>query len=529
LLTLRRFPPLIAQDRAGSNKWVTLGDVPAEVPLRFGAQKQLLVDNEALCDWWALHRVLGPVRKYRNNPVLAADQPWEEQAKRSGGVIAHAALFDSDEGLFKMWYSVAQPLAPEGNVVAYAVSRDGVTWTKPLLQLLEFNGSKKNNLCLLEPFGKPVYGLFLVQDARRDSPDQRYKAIGVRPFHEDGTMYGAWLGIAYSADGTTWHQAEGGLREGSGGSRPGCVWDEGLQRYVLFHRQLSEVAYPARRKRYIVRQESADLRNWSAGQTAVNPMEGSWPEVESMNVLRYEGMYFGLAYFLDSDIRGTIEIHLATSHDGYRWSFPCAGQPLIPRGPRGDFDDMLILSGHPVIKGDNILFFYSGARWPHSYPREPIVADGSSVSFLPGGKDRIQFRPAKVGLATLPLDRFAGLRADEPVGAFLTRPFFIEGEELYVNADVDRELRVEVVNPVVQLADSGPKESVPGRHWTGHYIQVREEVFPGFAAGDCEAITGDSLRHRVRWKGGGIGKFKGQAVRLRFLYRLGTVYAFQVK
>jgi hypothetical protein len=74
-------------------------------------------------------------------------------------------------------------------------------------------------------------------------------------------------------------------------------------------------------------------------------------------------------------------------------------------------------------------------------------------------------------LATLTLDRFVGLRADEPVGAFLTRPLLIEGDELYLNADVDRELRVEVVNPISQIVDSGPKET-----WTGHYISGQEEI-----------------------------------------------------
>jgi hypothetical protein len=124
----------------------------------------------------------------------------------------------------------------------------------------------------------------------------------------------------------------------------------------------------------------------------------------------------------------------------------------------------------------------------------------------------------------VPLDRLIGLRADEPVGAFLTRPLLVEGDELYVNADVDRELRVEVVNPVTRQEDSGPKGGV-----IGHYISGREEVYAGFQRRDCEAILGDGLRHRVRWRGGAIGRFKGQAVRLRFLARMATIYAFQIR
>ena len=41
-------------------------------------------------------------------------------------------------------------------------------------------------------------------------------------------------------------------------------------------------------------------------------------------------------------------------------------------------------------------------------------------------------------------------------------------------------------------------------------------------------VSGDSLHHRIRWKGGAFGKLKGKAVRLRFVARKATIYAFQV-
>ena len=227
---------------------------------------------------------------------------------------------------------------------------------------------------------------------------------------------------------------------------------------------------------------------------------------------------------LEMQRQGVMEIHLLTSRDGYRWSAPSPGEPFIPRGAPGDFDSMLTYSCQTVIHGDRMHFYYAGAGYSHSPGTEPIVDDGGSVDYLPRGrKGRVVYRPNKIGLGTLPLDRFAGIRFDEPIGAVLTRPMFVEGDDLYLNADVDRELRVEVVNPVSQLIDSGPKDT-----WAGHYIGGREEVFPGFTRWDCQAITGDGLRHRVRWKGGSLGRFKGKAVRLRFLARMATVYGFQI-
>ena len=100
----------------------------------------------------------------------------------------------------------------------------------------------------------------------------------------------------------------------------------------------------------------------------------------------------------------------------------------------------------------------------------------------------------------------------------------IEGDELYINGDVDRELRVEVVDATWELVDTGPKGS-----WTGHYLVGREKILSGFSREDCHLVAGDSLQHKVRWEGGSLGRWKGNAVRLRFIYRRGTVYSFQIR
>jgi hypothetical protein len=499
--------------------------VESETPLQVGTRKQLLIDNYLLCDYWRVRRVQEQVRKHPKNPILEADKPWEQAAMNTYGVSATSAIFDFREGVYKLWYNIHQ--GSGGVVTGYAISKDGISWTKPDLGLVEFGGSKHNNVCRAEPFGTPLMGsLQLICDPKQDSPDRRYKAIGLEPRHEDGSRYGGWLGIGFSSDGTTWHVTEDGLRSGSGGGNPSCLWEERLGRYVLFHRQLIENALPSFRHRYIVRQESPDLKTWSGRQTVFNPgMNPAWPEVESMMVFVHEGVYFGLANMLEMETRGEVELHLMTSRDGCRWEYPFPREAFIPRGPRGDFDDMLTWFAQTVVTADDMRFYYSGARYPHSHPVPPIVDDGGSRYFLPGNdnKGRVEYRPIKIGLATVPLDRLIGIRADEPVGAILTRPLLIEGDELYLNADVDRELRVEVVDPVARIVDSGRKDGI------GHYIAGQEEVLQGFSMKDCEAVTGDSLSHRVRWKGGPIGKLKGKTVRLRILARMATIYAFQIK
>jgi hypothetical protein len=503
--------------RSTADDWVTLAPLPSEPPLRIGQQKQLLVDRELLADWGKVRWIQEKVKKHPSNPLIGPDQPWEKTL--GYGMYPTSAIYDPADGLFKLWYTIER-------VVGYVTSKDGIRWTKPDLGLVEYAGTRHNNVCRVENLDRPYSGcIHLIQGPRPDAGEIRYIAIGANPYHSDGTTYGGWLGIATSSDGVNWRQIQGGLRGGSGGGNPSCLWDERLQRFVLFHRQLTERALTQGAKRYIVRQESQDLKAWSPRQTVFNPTDSRWPEVESMMVFRHEGLLFGFPQVLDSEIRGEVEIHLATSRDGFRWEHPFPNEAFIPRGPRGDFDDMITWFAQTVVTADDMRFYYGGARYPHSKPVSPIVEDGGGVTFTTTtGVGRVDNRINQIGLATVPLDRLIGIRADEPVGAFLTRPLLVEGDDLFLNANVDRELRVEVVDPVAQVADSGPKGGV-----MGHYITGQERVFPGFARQDCEAVTGDGLSHRIRWKGGSIGQFKGQAVRLRILARMATIYAFQIK
>lgn len=110
----------------------------------------------------------------------------------------------------------------------------------------------------------------------------------------------------------------------------------------------------------------------------------------------------------------------------------------------------------------------------------------------------------------------------EGKGAFLTRPIVVEGDELVVNAQVTGELRVEVVDPTGRQFDTGKKVHM------SHYIGVAEQKLEGFHREDCDVIRGDGLAHRVTWQGRSLASLRGKAVRLRFLFRDATIWAFQV-
>ena len=49
----------------------------------------------------------------------------------------------------------------------------------------------------------------------------------------------------------------------------------------------------------------------------------------------------------------------------------------------------------------------------------------------------------------------------------------------------------------------------------------------GYNYDDCAPFTGDSVLHRVTWKGKPLDALKGQVIRLEFLLRNADLYTFR--
>jgi predicted GH43/DUF377 family glycosyl hydrolase len=62
-------------------------------------------------------------RRYSDQPVLSAEQLWEKVA-----VMCPHVFYDDQARLFRMWYSGGEQYEP--NAIGYAISRDGLHWTK---------------------------------------------------------------------------------------------------------------------------------------------------------------------------------------------------------------------------------------------------------------------------------------------------------------------------------------------------------------------------------------------------------------
>src|SRR5262245_43031950 len=62
-----------------------------------------LLEGSTLEDLWAVRRRVTPVLKSSRNPVMVKDREWEG----GGPYLYGSVLYDSDDRLFKMWYTVA--------------------------------------------------------------------------------------------------------------------------------------------------------------------------------------------------------------------------------------------------------------------------------------------------------------------------------------------------------------------------------------------------------------------------------------
>src|SRR3954471_14548101 len=100
----------------------------------------------------------------RRDLVMRADRPWEKL------MISFYLTVLDEGGKIRMWYSVRD--TPKTGGLAYAESIDGVTWTKPELGLVDFSGSKANNLVGINSSEGSVF-----RDPHTTDPKQRYVYI----------------------------------------------------------------------------------------------------------------------------------------------------------------------------------------------------------------------------------------------------------------------------------------------------------------------------------------------------------------
>ncbi|MEO6437452.1 MAG: hypothetical protein ABIP55_17040, partial [Tepidisphaeraceae bacterium] len=471
---------------------------------------------------------LTPLKRSSENPIIKAEKPWEVQ-------VAWTSVFrDPQTGKYQMWYQAwngdRARERTHNSVVAYAESSDGVHFTKPNLGLFQFNDVATTNIVLLSNGGHSYrYANSVVHDPRDPDPAKRYKMGYFDWATDEGQEYPGFC-VAFSPDGIHWTKhpkapllkiayADPGLTVPFADEAKAKPWLLSLTMSdavdIFFDPKRELFTYYGKMwidgpegtmswKHAMGRSESKDFINWSKPHVVLTPDDHDPPHVEfhTSPVFFYKDVYFCLNQILDrSTGGGVIDIELMTSRDGLTWERPFRGEPFLSRAEGGAFDSgSLFVSTPPVVLEDELRFYY-GAH------KEGATHHADFYSVTTG-----------IGLATLPLDRFAGIQ-----------PIARAGQGALPASPRERVGQV-TLKPIDFRAVSGISLNADASHGA-----IRVELLDadgnrvrGFGREDTVPLTGDSPRHEVKWNGKALADLPPGMYMPRIHLESATVYALDL-
>lgn len=436
-----------------------------------GPWRRLFLDAMVVESQEGLSRVFHAAEKCAGNPVVRKDKPWEGRSAYSGPYLYGTVMWD--EGKLRMWYHCHDG----GYRNCYAESADGITWTKPNLGLIEFEGSKDNNLYLTatpDPAENPPY---------KQAGQCHNASVIKRPWEKDAEKryvlfcYGAdyrKARAAFSPDGLRWRFAP-----------------ETAQKALFSSSDVLNFFFDAYKRRYVSTWKTGSRRGRAAGVavsqdglTWTKPVEGpvfvaddldpDATQIYGMPVFPYQGLYISLPwiynsrwfkygvytdqrmYEVEKDTPCTMDVQLSWSWDLINWTRPPQREQFIPRGKDGDFDSHMIYTAiAPVQVRDHLYFYYGGWNGPHNSTK----------------------CAANIGLAILRLDGFCSMHAGDHEGWLISRREVLDAPHVIINAKTKGDGAV-----VAEILDKD------------------NQVLKGFSREECVPFRGDSVRHVMTWK-----------------------------
>ncbi len=363
------------------------------------------------------------MKKHPSNPVLETGPPGSFDGLRAHayGEVLH------EEGKFRMWYTgLGRWQRPHH--VGYAESEDGVNWVKPILNQVEYGGSKANNIVDLDYRGRGAYVPMIFKDERDPDPSRRYKAL----VQQGGNT------LHYSPDGIRWSTA--GTTNRNFGDRKNLFYDalepKAERRWKVF----SHCTVPPHDwVRETCRYWSTDLLEWTVDprNPILHPRAGTEVEQHLTSVWPYAGLYLGMF-----DIWGPDQLtpqQLIASRDGVNFVHVFDGQPVIELGKEGEWDAGWVSPVNlPLQVGDEHWYYYSGSATTIGFFEEWISV------------------PMFTGLATIRRDGFVSLKVekDSRAGWFTTIPLQATGTSLQLEINAQRLSRGEG-RILVELLEEG--------------------------------------------------------------------------
>jgi hypothetical protein len=444
---------------------------------------QLFIDDSVVEGKSGVTRRYHAFRKHPANPVLRPDQPWEGKV-----AYVYGTVLPGEQGSgYRMWY---QSWAAGEYRTLYATSRDGLNWEKPALGLVDFAGSRENNLLL--PGTQPWHQPQVIWNQAEKDPARRYALISYDYASSKPGRSVSGFRLAYSADGINWREPAPGPVLADPGDVGTFTWDAHTKKFLGYTKIFAPVN--GYRRRAIGYTTTTDLQKWNPAELILVPdkFDDRWvtqdrhhTDFYGLSAFPYESGYVGLLWIFritDGIKDGPIFVELVSSRDGVNWNRQEGDRPpVLALGAEGAWDaGMVFTPNHPLLEGDTLKLYYGGFATTHG-ANEAVGA---------------------IGLATLRKDGFASLDAGDGVGIITTKPLRNARGELRINA----------------LASAG---------WVkAELLDHQGRVLPGYGLADCLGANGDGIDQPITWRQQARLPEKSDGMTIRFSLRNSALFSF---
>jgi hypothetical protein len=470
----------------------TTEQVLSPIPLQPG--RHLFVDDFLVAESVNLNAVLHQPEKLPGPMIGGADT--EDQC----GQPYTTVLRDPETKRFRIWYNT---LTREGEKdlrhIATMESEDGLHWIRPKKKLLDISGGYDCSVLDEGPTSIDPSRRFRLAFWENLEP-VRYnlsKKIGLCvAFSPDGLKWTRYEGNPVLAD--QWQFSPENDPKGMGDPRfkqstgdiVDCVRDTIHGGYLVCIKSWTQPPTefgPVSRsyawgRRLVSQTTSQDFIQWTPIERILVPDEKDEGDIEFYGckpVVRGNQLV-GFVRILHDDVANGIGYTvLATSNDGHTWNR--MRNPFLPRNEADPaaWDHAVCWVGDCLTVEDKEYLYFGAYSGGHK-----------------------QFDDRTLGVATLRKDGFLSRQAGSEGGRLMTKPLILPVGGISVNADVQGELRVRI------LDEKGV--SLEGLDWR-----------------DCVPIQGDSVNHAVTWTSGRRAP-AGITIRLEFQLHDANLYAFCV-
>lgn len=486
--------PLFNDPRWAEPSLTAAVSAATSAPIDIAARRELFIDDHLI------DALTGSASQRLHQPqpreiVLTMNQRWEGNytgnfmpitAMQEPGSIRlyyYAANWD-DRGLNlgpidQLEYAKAKKHPQYAPATCIVDSVDGVHFERPNLGLIEFQGSKANNMCWSQ---SQYFTPFL--DTNPNAPaDAKYKAISrISPSDER-------LGAFASANGIHWrpYHDQPIITEGKFDSQNIAFWDNQRSCYVEYHRGQPDTPLT----RGVMTSTSPDFIHWSK-PTQIKFTDARNEHMYTSCIAPYARaphLYIGTpARFITYRYkdqhhkeRGISDSVLITSRDGKtfdRWEEGFLRPGIDPES---------------WTDRNNYMAWGLVQTAPHELSTYWCEHNGH-----PG---------LRIRRGTLRLDGFVSIHAaGKGPGELLTMLFTFQGSQLEINFATSAAGTL-----LVELCDE------------------RGQAIPGYSLADSEILYGNEIAHIVRWPGqkNDLRHLAGQPVRLRVRLHDADLYSFR--